>query len=72
MSSNILKPIGDPKMSSLNQHFNICVTILEARNLAWPNMASVVCIQVGDNTKYTKIQRQSDRPFYNEVSVNIR
>ncbi|ROT67742.1 hypothetical protein C7M84_014165 [Penaeus vannamei] len=35
------------------QDFQVCITIIEARQLAGLNMDPVVCVQVGDQKKYT-------------------
>lgn len=48
--------------------FNICIRMLEARYLAWPNMTSAVCVQIGNKKMFTKVKSSSERPYYNEVS----
>lgn len=75
-----------------SQDFQVCVTIIEARQLPglkWVkftlvvefhfylsslcSMDPVVCIQVGDQKKYTSVKESTNCPYYNEVSrpVNI-
>jgi hypothetical protein len=46
----------------------VCVTIIEARQLAGLNMDPVVCVQVGDQKKYTSVKESTNCPYYNEVS----
>ncbi|XP_032526397.2 otoferlin-like [Danaus plexippus] len=49
--------------------FQVCVTIIEARQLAGLNMDPVVCIQVGEIRKYTSVKGSTNCPFYNEYFV---
>lgn len=51
------------------QDFQVCLTIIEARQLAGLNMDPVVCIQVGDQKKYTSVKESTNCPYYNEVSI---
>lgn len=51
------------------QDFQVCLTILEARQLAGLNMDPVVCIQVGDQKKYTSVKESTNCPYYNEVRL---
>ena len=63
------KPSSDPLTTSLKaQDFQICITIIEARQLAGLNMDPVVCVQVGDQKKYTSVKESTNCPYYNEVS----
>lgn len=60
-------------MSKAEQHlksqdFQVCVTIIEARQLPGLNMDPVVCIQIGDQKKYTSVKESTNCPYYNEVS----
>ena len=50
------------------QDFQVCLTVIEARQLAGLNMDPVVCIQVGDQRKYTSVKESTNCPYYNEVS----
>lgn len=50
-----------------SQDFQVCVTIIEARQLPGLNMDPVVCIQVGDQRKYTSVKESTNCPYYNEV-----
>lgn len=54
-----------------SQDFQVCVTIIEARQLPGLNMDPVVCIQVGDQKKYTSVKESTNCPYYNEVSNSI-
>lgn len=60
------------KLQRINDHlksqdFQVCVTIIEARQLPGLNMDPVVCIQVGDQKKYTSVKESTNCPYYNEV-----
>jgi len=44
------------------------VTVIEARQLAGVNMDPVVCVQVGDQKRYTSVKESTNCPYYNEVS----
>uniref|UniRef100_A0A1A9V0I0 C2 domain-containing protein n=1 Tax=Glossina austeni TaxID=7395 RepID=A0A1A9V0I0_GLOAU len=50
-----------------SQDFQVCITIIEARQLPGLNMDPVVCIQVGDQKKYTSVKESTNCPYYNEV-----
>lgn len=66
-----LKDIKSTAESILKaQDFQVCLTIIEARQLAGLNMDPVVCIQVGDQKKYTSVKESTNCPYYNEV-LNI-
>ncbi|XP_069175829.1 otoferlin isoform X3 [Procambarus clarkii] len=51
------------------QDFQVCITIIEARQLAGLNMDPVVCVQVGDQKKYTSVKESTNCPYYNEYFV---
>ncbi|XP_071050803.1 otoferlin-like [Onthophagus taurus] len=51
------------------QDFQVCITIIEARQLAGLNMDPVVCIQIGDQRKYTSVKESTNCPYYNEYFV---
>ncbi|XP_076646228.1 otoferlin isoform X2 [Halictus rubicundus] len=51
------------------QDYQVCVTIIEARQLAGLNMDPVVCVQVGDQRKYTSVKESTNCPYYNEYFV---
>lgn len=55
-----------------SQDFQVCVTIIEARQLPGLNMDPVVCIQVGDQKKYTSVKESTNCPYYNEVIKAIK
>ena len=58
----------DPMAAGLKpQDFQVCITIIEARQLAGLNMDPVVCVQVGDQKKYTSVKESTNCPYYNEV-----
>ncbi|XP_059059908.1 otoferlin-like [Achroia grisella] len=49
--------------------FQVCITIIEARQLAGLNMDPVVCIQIADQRKYTSVKESTNCPYYNEYFV---
>ncbi|XP_038216884.1 otoferlin-like [Zerene cesonia] len=49
--------------------FQICITVIEARQLAGLNMDPVVCVHVGDQRKYTSVKESTNCPYYNEYFV---
>ncbi|XP_047543400.1 otoferlin-like [Vanessa atalanta] len=49
--------------------FQVCVTIIEARQLAGLNMDPVVSIQIGEVRKYTSVKESTNCPYYNEYFV---
>jgi len=53
------------------QDFQLCITVIEARQLAGLNMDPVVCVQVGDQKKYTSVKESTNCPYYNEVGFYI-
>ncbi|XP_039959454.1 otoferlin-like [Bactrocera tryoni] len=52
-----------------SQDFQVCITVIEARQLPGLNMDPVVCIQVGDQKKYTSVKESTNCPYYNEYFV---
>ena len=50
--------------------YEVLVTILEARHLV-PNGDPMVVVQVGNQKKKTLVRKQTDNPFFNEVSLVI-
>jgi hypothetical protein len=68
-----LKPMTATHQSVLKaQDFQLCLTVIEARQLAGLNMDPVVCIQVGDQKKYTSVKESTNCPYYNEVRQRIK
>lgn len=53
------------------QDFQVCITIIEGRQLAGLNMDPVVCVQVGDVKKYTSVKESTNCPYYNEVISTV-
>ena len=64
-------------MNSLVNHLCVCVytqvsvTVIEARQLAGVNMDPVVCVQVGDQKRYTSVKESTNCPYYNEVTLQF-
>ncbi|XP_063235260.1 otoferlin-like isoform X2 [Bacillus rossius redtenbacheri] len=68
--SRRLKSLTPQTGSALKaQDFQLCVTVIEARQLAGLNMDPVVCVQVGDQRKYTSVKESTNCPYYNEYFV---
>uniref|UniRef100_T1JBU8 C2 domain-containing protein n=1 Tax=Strigamia maritima TaxID=126957 RepID=T1JBU8_STRMM len=51
------------------QDFQVCITVIEARQLAGLNMDPVVCVQLGSSKKYTGVKESTNCPYYNEYFV---
>ncbi|RZF44251.1 hypothetical protein LSTR_LSTR003891 [Laodelphax striatellus] len=49
--------------------YNICISILEAKHLAWIDSKTFVEIEIDGKKKCTKVKECSDRPFFNEYFV---
>ncbi|TRY99590.1 hypothetical protein DNTS_007906 [Danionella cerebrum] len=47
--------------------YQISVTVIEARQLVGLNMDPVVCVEIGDEKKYTSMKESTNCPYYNEV-----
>uniref|UniRef100_A0A8C5J2C5 Otoferlin n=1 Tax=Junco hyemalis TaxID=40217 RepID=A0A8C5J2C5_JUNHY len=45
------------------------ITIIEARQLVGLNMDPVVCVEVGEEKKYTSMKESTNCPYYNEYFV---
>uniref|UniRef100_A0A674GQN2 C2 domain-containing protein n=1 Tax=Taeniopygia guttata TaxID=59729 RepID=A0A674GQN2_TAEGU len=45
----------------------VSITIIEARQLVGLNMDPVVCVEVGEEKKYTSMKESTNCPYYNEV-----
>uniref|UniRef100_A0AAR2K1P0 C2 domain-containing protein n=1 Tax=Pygocentrus nattereri TaxID=42514 RepID=A0AAR2K1P0_PYGNA len=46
---------------------NRSVTVIEARQLVGLNMDPVVCVEIGEEKKYTSMKESTNCPYYNEV-----
>ncbi|XP_072323171.1 fer-1-like protein 6 [Scyliorhinus torazame] len=51
------------------QHYQIAITITEARQLAGENINPVVAIEVGDEKKQTTVKEATNSPLYSEYFV---
>lgn len=60
-------------MSNINEKwlfvitFQVSVTVIEARQLVGLNMDPMVCVEIGDEKKYTSMKESTNCPYYNEV-----
>uniref|UniRef100_A0A672H7D0 Otoferlin n=1 Tax=Salarias fasciatus TaxID=181472 RepID=A0A672H7D0_SALFA len=45
------------------------ITVIEARQLIGLNMDPVVCVEIGDDKKYTSMKESTNCPYYNEYFV---
>uniref|UniRef100_A0A674DPZ9 Otoferlin n=1 Tax=Salmo trutta TaxID=8032 RepID=A0A674DPZ9_SALTR len=50
------------------QFYVVSVTVIEARQLVGLNMDPVVCVEIGDDKKYTQMKESTNCPYYNEVT----
>ncbi|XP_067888777.1 fer-1-like protein 6 [Heterodontus francisci] len=53
-------------IDSKAQHYQIAITITEARQLAGENINPMVVIEVGDEKKQTTVKEATNSPLYNE------
>ncbi|XP_076013626.1 otoferlin-like [Genypterus blacodes] len=49
--------------------YQISVTVIEARQLVGLNMDPMVCVEIGDDKKYTSMKESTNCPYYNEYFV---
>ncbi|XP_051629726.1 otoferlin [Manacus candei] len=49
--------------------YQVSVTIIEARQLVGLNMDPVVCVEVGEEKKFTSMKESTNCPYYNEYFV---
>ncbi|XP_059368622.1 otoferlin isoform X13 [Carassius carassius] len=49
--------------------YQISVTVIEARQLIGLNMDPVVCVEIGEEKKYTSMKESTNCPYYNEYFV---
>ncbi|XP_059972637.1 otoferlin isoform X1 [Mesoplodon densirostris] len=49
--------------------YQVSVTVIEARQLVGLNVDPVVCVEVGDDKKYTSMKESTNCPYYNEYFV---
>ncbi|XP_064864981.1 otoferlin isoform X1 [Oncorhynchus nerka] len=49
--------------------YQISITVVEARQLVGLNMDPVVCVEIGDDKKYTSMKESTNCPYYNEYFV---
>uniref|UniRef100_A0A803YEN0 Otoferlin n=1 Tax=Meleagris gallopavo TaxID=9103 RepID=A0A803YEN0_MELGA len=47
----------------------VSITVIEARQLVGLNMDPVVCVEVGEEKKYTSMKESTNCPYYNEVGL---
>lgn len=68
------EPLGNIRLFTLYVPaiaHQISITVVEARQLIGLNMDPVVCVEVGDEKKYTSMKESTNCPYYNEVSLRI-
>uniref|UniRef100_A0AAQ4QJS0 Otoferlin a n=1 Tax=Gasterosteus aculeatus aculeatus TaxID=481459 RepID=A0AAQ4QJS0_GASAC len=52
-----------------HEKYLISITVIEARQLIGLNMDPVVCVEIGDDKKYTSMKESTNCPYYNEVRL---
>lgn len=53
----------------LTYSFQVSVTVIEARQLVGQNMDPMVCVEIGEDKKYTSMKESTNCPYYNEVGL---
>lgn len=48
------------------------MTVIEARQLVGLNMDPMVCVEIGEDKKYTSMKESTNCPYYNEVSQSVQ
>lgn len=48
------------------------MTVIEARQLVGLNMDPMVCVEIGEDKKYTSMKESTNCPYYNEVSRSLQ
>eukprot|EP00062_Callorhinchus_milii_P015036 gi/632964862/ref/XP_007898605.1/ PREDICTED: otoferlin isoform X2 [Callorhinchus milii] len=51
------------------QDYQVSITIIEGRQLVGLNMDPVVCVEIGEEKKYTSMKESTNCPYYNEYFV---
>uniref|UniRef100_A0AAY4ATQ3 Otoferlin n=1 Tax=Denticeps clupeoides TaxID=299321 RepID=A0AAY4ATQ3_9TELE len=64
-----LKPYSAKKKPFLSKIHKLSVTVIEARQLVGLNMDPAVCVEIGDDKKYTSVKESTNCPYYNEYFV---
>lgn len=54
----------------MNPSLQVSITVIEARQLVGLNMDPVVCVEVGEEKKYTSMKESTNCPYYNEVGLS--
>uniref|UniRef100_A0AAX7V4X1 Otoferlin n=1 Tax=Astatotilapia calliptera TaxID=8154 RepID=A0AAX7V4X1_ASTCA len=49
--------------------YQVSVTVIEARQLVGLNMDPMVCVEIGEDKKYTSMKESTNCPYYNEYFV---
>ncbi|XP_060919336.1 otoferlin-like [Labrus mixtus] len=49
--------------------YQVSVTVIEARQLIGLNMDPMVCVEIGEDKKYTSMKESTNCPYYNEYFV---
>ncbi|TWW71797.1 Otoferlin Fer-1-like protein 2, partial [Takifugu flavidus] len=49
--------------------YQVSVTVIEARQLVGQNMDPMVCVEIGEDKKYTSMKESTNCPYYNEYFV---
>lgn len=49
------------------RNFAVVINVIEAKNLAWQHSDSYVSVKIGSEFRLTQTQRNTSRPFFNEV-----
>ena len=66
-SQLVFAPSVTPDLADISHQ--ISITVIEARQLLGLNMDPVVCVEIGDDKKYTSMKESTNCPYYNEVRL---
>ncbi len=65
---NLFNLIFSHSVDYLIIYLQVSVTVIEARQLVGLNMDPMVCVEIGEDKKYTSMKESTNCPYYNEVS----
>uniref|UniRef100_A0A668AU56 Otoferlin n=1 Tax=Myripristis murdjan TaxID=586833 RepID=A0A668AU56_9TELE len=69
VTTNVSNKSMFDQSTSQTTNFQVSVTVVEARQLVGLNMDPVVCVEIGEDKKYTSMKESTNCPYYNEYFV---
>ncbi|RWS11387.1 otoferlin-like protein [Dinothrombium tinctorium] len=67
--SKIEEPLNTYTAPPKAQAFNVCVKIIEGKQLSGVNIDPIVSVEIGDKKKNTAVQKSTNAPYFNEYFV---